>query len=349
MRNNIYLLFLPLCTLSCQGNFAPVAENALKPVVITEVASHDTDDPAIWINPEDATKSLVVGTDKDSDGALYLYDLTGKVIKKSIPLKRPNNVDIAYGMMINNQPTAIAVTTERENNKLRIFSMPGLVPIDGVGIEVFTDETERGPMGVALYTRPSDKKIFAIVGRKSGPKEDYLWQYELIGNPNGMVSARLVRKFGSYSETNEIEAIAVDNSMGFVYYSDEGVGIRKYQADPDKRDNNQLALFGDKDFKEDHEGISIYHTSDSTGYILVSNQQMNSFMVYKREGEKDNPHAHKLVKEIPFSTLESDGSDVSNLSLGVKFPKGMFVAMSNGKVFHFYDWRDIESFLNNTK
>ncbi|MEJ6979091.1 phytase [Pedobacter sp. P351] len=346
MRTLTFLL-IPICLLSCQEKLARVAENALKPSVITEVASHDTDDPAIWINRKNATNSLIVGTDKDSDGALYLYDLNGKVIKKSIGLKRPNNVDIAYGMMIKGLSTAIAVTTERESNKIRIFSMPDLTPIDNGGIEVFTDETERGPMGVALYTRPSDKKIFAIVGRKSGPKENYLWQYELVPNFNGSVSARLIRKFGSYSGTKEIEAIAVDNQMGYVYYSDEGVGIRKYYADPAKKDNKQLALFGDKDFKEDNEGISIYQTSDSTGYILVSNQQINSFMVYKREGDEKNPNGHKLIKEIPFSTIESDGSDVTNFNLGGKFPKGMFVAMSNGKVFHYYDWRDIESFLLN--
>ena len=346
MRKFIFFS-VSICLLSCREQFAPIAKNALKPSVITEVASHDTDDPAIWINPADPSESLVLGTDKDSDGALYLYDMNGKVLKKSIALKRPNNVDIAYGMMIEGLSTAIAVTTERESNKIRIFSMPDLTPIDNGGIEVFADETERGPMGVALYTRPSDKKIFSIVGRKAGPQENYLWQYELTSTQNGTVSARLIRKFGNYSGRKEIEAIAVDNQMGYVYYSDEGVGIRKYYADPAKRDNKQLALFGDKDFKEDNEGISIYQTSDSTGYILVSNQQINSFVVYKREGDGRNPNGHKLFKEIPFSTVESDGSDVTNVNLGGKFPKGMFVAMSNGKVFHYYDWRDIESFLLN--
>lgn len=324
---------------------APIAANALKPSVITEAASHDTDDPAIWINPADHTSSLIVGTDKDTDGALYLYDMNGKVIKKSITLKRPNNVDIAYGMVINGNPTALAVTTERESNRIRVFSMPDLKAIDNGGIEVFTDETERGPMGVALYTRPSDKKIFAVVGRKSGPKENYLWQYELFLQADGSIGAKLVRKFGSYSGKKEIEAIAIDNQKGFLYYSDEGVGIRKYYADPAKNDNRQLALFGEKDFKEDHEGISIYQTSDSTGYIMVSNQQTNSFMVYSREGNGAKPNEHTLLKEIPFSTIESDGSDVTNLNLGPKFPKGMFVAMSNGKVFHYYDWRDIEKLL----
>lgn len=337
---------ISLFLFSCRSQQAIIAQNALKPTVVTERASHDTDDPAIWINPADATQSLVLGTDKDSDGALYLYDLQGKIIKKSVPLKRPNNVDIAYGMLLNGKETAIAVTTERESNRIRVFSMPDLEPVDNGGIEVFSGETERAPMGVALYTRPSDKKIFAVVGRKSGPKQNYLWQYELTAGTDGSVGAKLVRKFGSYSGLNEIEAIAIDNQTGYLYYSDEGVGIRKYYADPAKNDNNELAIFGANDFKQDNEGISIYHTSDSTGYILVSNQQANSFMVYRREGESNNPHDHQLLAEIPFSTIESDGSDVTHFNLGNKFPNGMLVAMSNGKVFHYYDWKNIADFLN---
>lgn len=317
---------------------------ALEPVFVTEETKYDTDDPAIWINPTDASKSLIIGTDKNSDGALYVYDLEGKIVKEKVVtgLRRPNNVDIAYGLMLNGKPTDIAVATERETNKIRVFSLPDLKPIDNGGIDVFAEENERAPMGIALYTRPSDNAVFAIVGRKSGPKTDYLWQYRLIDNGSGSVKAELVRKFGDYSEKKEIESIAVDSKSGYVYYSDEGVGVRKYYADPDKQDNTQLALFGENEFKEDVEGISIYTTGDSTGYILVSNQQADSFMVYKREGEQDNPHQHKLITQIPVSTLESDGSDVTNVNLGPKFPKGVFVAMSNGKVFHLYDWRNIE-------
>lgn len=333
---------------SCSTKLAAVREDALKPVVTTEQTLHDTDDPAIWINPEDNTKSLVIGTDKDTEGALYLYDLNGKILKKSIPLLRPNNVDIAYGLMINGKKTDIAVTTERLTNKLRIFSLPNLEPIDNGGIEVFTGEAERDPMGVALYTRPSDKAIFAIVGRKTGPAGTYLWQYELSGK-TGSVTGNVVRKFGQFSGKKEIEAIAVDNELGYVYYCDEQAGIRKYSADPAAKDDTQLAFFGMKDFKADHEGIAIYKKDAKTGYILVSNQQANTFMVYAREGENGNPDEYKLLAEIPVSTIECDGADVTNINLGGKFSNGMFVAMSNGMTFHYYNWDDIQALIDSGK
>ena len=43
---------------------------------------HDSDDPAIWLYPTDPSKSLIIGTDKDEDGALYVFDLNGTIIEE---------------------------------------------------------------------------------------------------------------------------------------------------------------------------------------------------------------------------------------------------------------------------
>jgi 3-phytase len=351
MKNKSLIAFLLLSFsfIACKDDkLAPVAANAVKPTTVTEALPHDTDDPSIWIHPTDASKSIIVGTDKDTDGGLYAFDLSGKIIAKSEVLKRPNNVDIAYGLLIDGKKTDIAVTTERETNKIRIFSLPDLKAIDNGGIPVFEGEDLRDPMGIALYTRPSDKKIFAIVGRKSGPSGSYLWQYELSGSGKNAV-AKVVRKFGTYSGKKEIEAIAVDNELGNIYYCDEQVGIRKYKADPALNDNKELAFFGQKDFKADHEGIAIYKKTDSTGYILVSNQQANSFMVYPREGAKGNPNSYPLLAEIPTSTIECDGADVTSINLGGNYKNGLFVAMSNGMTFHYYAWDLIQKRIDEAK
>ncbi len=325
------------------GHTAPQAD-ALKPVIITVPVQYDTDDPAIWINPADAARSLIIGTDKDSDGALYVFDLQGKIVQKVGGLKRPNNVDIASGLLISGRRVDIAVATERETNSLRIFRLPDMQPLDGGGIPAFAGEKEQAPMGIALYTRPADTAVFAIVSRKSGPANGYLWQYRLEDNGKGSVKATLVRKFGQYSGKKEIESIAVDNELGYVYYSDEQAGVRKYYASPD-RGGQQLAIFGQQDFMLDNEGISIYKTGDSTGYILVSDQEANSFNVYRREGDAANPQQHTLLKKIPVSAINSDGSEVTSIPLGPQFPKGLFVAMSTDRTFHYYDWRRFEQLI----
>lgn len=323
-----------------------VVAEAIKPVIVTEPTLHDTDDPAIWVNPSDPSKSIIIGTDKDVDGALYAFDLEGKIIadKTVVGLKRPNNVDIAYGLVVAGDTLDIAVTGERFTHNMRIFSLPDMKPIDGGGIPVFEGETGvefRDLMGVALYKRPSDGAIFAIMGRKTGPTDgSYLWQYLLEGTAEGTVKATLVRKFGNYSGIKEIEAIAVDHELGYVYCSDETVGVRKYYADPDKG-NDELALFGTTGFTNDHEGISIFNSGEGKGFILVSDQQANQFQIFAREGSAENPHEHNVLKVIKVSTNESDGSEISNVAFNATFKNGIFVAMSDNRTFQYYSIEDI--------
>lgn len=318
----------------------------VQPAVVTQLTKHDTDDPAIWIHPTDPSQSLVIGTDKEADGALYVYNLKGEIMEDKVRrnLKRPNNVDVEYGLQLNGKPVDIAVTTERLTSKLRIFSLPDMTPVDGGGVEVFQGETEeefRDLMGIALYKRPTDGAIFAIVGRKTGPTDGtYLWQYRLHDNGEGQVTGSLVRKFGSYSGKKEIEAIACDDRMGYVYYSDEMHGIRKYYADPEKG-NAELVLFAQTGFARDHEGVSIYEATDSTGYLLVSDQEADRFQIFTREGTAANPHDHRHVATVYVSTVHSDGSDVTHLPLNSTFSKGMFMAMSADRTYHFYRWEDI--------
>jgi 3-phytase len=316
---------------------------AVKPLYTSDPVQFDSDDPAIWVNPADPAQSLVIGTDKDENGGLYVYDLKGKAIKEKTVkgLKRPNNVDIAYGLLLGGKKVDIAVATERMTHQLRIFSLPDMKPIDNGGIPVFEGETKemhRDLMGIALYTTPKGE-IYAIVGRKTGPADGYLWQYLLEDDGTGKLKASLKRKFGKYSGKKEIESIAVDNELGYIYYSDEQFGVRKYYADP-AQGNEELALFAKTGFKEDNEGISIYKTSPTTGYILVSDQAANHFQVFNREG-KSGPHDHVLLTSIPVSTNNSDGSDIYSGPLNGDFKHGLFVAMSDDKTFQFYRWEDL--------
>lgn len=321
----------------------PVVEGAVAPVLITEQTAVDSDDPAIWINPDDPAASLILGTDKG--GSVFVFDLDGKIIpEKTVGgMGRMNNIDVAYGFPLGGETIDIALATDRNSETIRIFRVPEMTPIDNGGIPTFVGETDdRRAMGLAVYTRPSDGAFFAIVSRKFGVSGAYLWQYLLEDAGDGTVKATKVRAFGEFLGGKEIEAVAVDNELGYVYYSDEGAGVHKYHADPDAPDaDRELALFGTDGFTEDHEGISIYKIDGGTGYILVSDQQANAFRIFRREGEPDDPHNHQLIKVVNVSTNESDGSDVTSVVLDERFPSGIFVAMSDNQTFHYYSWDDV--------
>ncbi len=315
----------------------------IQPRVVSQPVIHDTDDPAIWINPNDEMQSLIIGTDKDIDGALFVWNLDGEIVDTTAMLQRPNNVDVGYGLMINGVKTDIAVTGERFTHNLRVFSLPEMKPIDGGGIPVFEGETGeefRDLMGIAVWQNPNGD-VHVIMGRKTGPTDGtYLWQYKLSGKKDGTVGAELVRKFGQFSGTKEIEGITVDNAFGYIYYNDEQEGMRKYHADPEKG-NEELAFFAKEGYLDDNEGVTIYELTDTTGYIIVSDQARNAFRIYAREGSGGNPHNHPEIGVFYTATNNCDGVQIVTNSFGGKYPGGLMVAMSDNKTFQFYSWDDL--------
>jgi len=334
---------------ACERPRPTVAADALVPVVITEPVPNDSDDPAIWLDTLDLARSLILGTDKgDSTGGVFVFNLEGRIDaqRSRHPMRRPNNVDVISGVPLGGRLVDIAVAAERGTMSLRVFRLPEMTPIDAGGIPVFDGDATRAPMGIALYKRARDGAVFAIAGGKSGPAEGYLTQVRLVDAGNGTLRGERVRDFGAYSGTKEIEAVLVDQQLGYVYYADETVGIRKYHADPDHPDAAKpLALFATTGFAQDHEGMAIYPTSDSTGYLLASDQQGRRLQVFRREGDGGAPHTHTAIATIPVSALETDGLEVTSRPLGPRFPEGLLVMMSTDRTFHFYDWRGVKARL----
>jgi 3-phytase len=287
------------------------------------------------VNKSNPEKSIVFGTDKDDvNGGVYAFDLDGKIIKdKSITaISYPNNVDVAYDFKLNDSTTTdVIMFTEREKHQMRLFSVPDMKALDNGGFKVFAEETviaNKRPMGIASYTDAPTQTTYAIVSRKVGPLKGYLHQYKLEADSLGNITANLSRAFGNFSGNKEIEAIAVDQELGFVYYSDEGHCIRKYHANPTKGDE-ELSCFGAEHFKDDIEGIAIVKRPNGKGYLVVSNQQDHSFNVFDRE-------TNAYIKTINLGTTETDGCDATTSALGSKYPNGLFVSMTDSKEFYFH-------------
>ena len=329
--------------------------HTVKPVLATESVSADADDPAIWVHPTDPTLSLLIGTNKAKapEGGLALFDLNGRLLQTVEGIDRPNNVDVEYGMVLGGTKVDIVVCTERYKSRLRVFAVD---PLDRrltdvsclEGLTVFAgQEGEMAAcMGVALYRRPSDGAIFAIVSRKQGPSGAYLWQYRLSDDGNGRVRAHQVRQFGNVSAGGEIEAVAVDDELGYVYYADEGYGIRKYHADPEHPDaGTELCVFARDGFTGDREGIAVYNAHDGTGLIVCCDQIKgdSKYHCYLRQGEPGLPNDQtRVVSVIAGGADDTDGIEATSRPLGDRFPAGLLIVMnSRDRNFLVYDWRDV--------
>jgi 3-phytase len=346
-RTGLGLLAL-LALAACSRPSHPSVD--VRPALATEPVSEDPDDPAVWVHPSDPAQSLILGTNKVAapKGALVVFGLDGKIRQTIAGIDRPNNVDVEYGLPVGRQAVDVAVVTERLKNRLRVFRIPGdggpLVDVSG------KTDTAAEPMGIALYRRPRDGAVFAIVAPKTGPAQGYLRQYRLEDDGAGRVKATEARRFGSFLGGQEIEAVAVDDALGFVYYADEGSGIHKWHADPEHpQAGRELAHFGKTEFAGDHEGIAIYARPDGTGYILCTDQIAGNthYHVYRREGGPGGPHDHaEMLRCIRGGADSTDGIEATSAALGPQFPRGLLVVMNSGpKNFLVYRWEDIAPHL----
>jgi 3-phytase len=322
----------------------------------TAQLSNDPDDPAIWVHPTDPARSLIFGTMKVAApaGAIVVFGIDGQIRQIVSGIDRPNNIDVEYGFELGGRSVDIAVATERLGRRLRIFRIDPeadrLVDLGGVPVLEGQAGEAGAPMGIGLYRRPRDRTIFAIVAPKEGPTDGYLWQYRLAGS-GGRVSAQFVRRFGHFSATrireeNEIEAVAVDDDLGYVYYADEADGIHKWQADPDHADaGRELAHFARSGFRGDREGLAIYALPDGTGYIVATDQldSDSEYHVYPREGAAGNPHDHsREIAVFRGGADATDGIEISSRPLGPGLPNGAMVVMnSEPKNFLVFRWQDV--------
>ena len=291
----------------------------------------------MWLHPQDVSRSLFVGTNKAAapDGAVVVFGLDGKIRQQITGIDRPNNVDIQQGF----GDKDIAVATERLRSRLRVFTVNEAGLQEAGSIPVFVGEAGRqaAPMGIGLYKRPRDGAVFAIVSRKEGPATNYLWQYRLAWSADGKVTGEKVREFGQYAGTSEIEAVAVDDEEGFVYYADEDYGIRKYHADPDHPDAaKELAVLGRTGFQANREGIAIYAGRNGAGYVVCTDQLPGGshYYLYRRRGDQSKP-----VTVLRGSADSTDGLDASAQIRTSQFPHGVLIAMnSRGKNFMLFAW-----------
>jgi 3-phytase len=308
------------------------------PALATQPVAHDADDPAVWVHPTQPAKSLIIGTDKEEKvGGLYVFDLSGKVVQRITKLDRPNNVDVEGNLV---------VVTERMKRRLKIYEVsPQTGRLRDVSGDTKVFEGEQGedgaPMGVALYRRPKDRAVFAIVTPKEGATKDHLAQYRIARNfKTGKYDALLVRRFGSYSGVKETESVAVDDAKGLVYYSDETVGTHIAYADPmHRRADREWPMFNTSGTVGDHEGIAIWPNADA---IVCTDQieKESIFRVFNRQNRR-------FVGAFRGGSDDTDGIEICDRPLGPRFPAGIMVAMNSGpRNFLVYDLRDVAQALN---
>jgi len=288
------------------------------------------DDPAIWVNPRNPAKSVVIGTNKDL--GLYVYDLDGRVLQL-VPDGRMNNVDVRGNLV---------AASNRTDKTIALYWLdPATRKLSRAGDPVPTGFAD--PYGLCMYEDGSG--IYVFVNDKDGTYGQ--WKITAAG---GKATAQKVREFAVGSMA---EGCAADDETGALYVNEEDVAIWRYSAKPDGGDARRKVdgVDGPNGLEADLEAIEIWAGKDGKGYLVVSNQGADSYAVYRREGENAFVGLFHIVADPERGidgVSETDGLDVVSANLGPRFPQGLLVVQDGRNLaprerqdFKYVSWKDV--------
>ena len=246
--------------------------------VIEPVLAGDSDDPAIWVNPNNSGESIVIGTLKD--GGLATFNLEGEVQQVIPPGEfgdiRYNNVDIIYNfplesMMVGGESKVdLAIASDRANDTLAIFTISekgeleklSTPQLDEPDFSIFgVDDGEATAYGLATYTSPDSGKSYIFVTQADGNKVAQIELTSKLGPADQqLIEAEVVRTLelpipeGGETQDAQAEGLVVDQELGVLYVAmEDGAGILKFSAEP--QSSNDFTVVQGSQSKEDLEQV----------------------------------------------------------------------------------------------
>jgi len=300
-----------------------------------DTAADAADDPAIWRNPADPAKSLVIGTDKKA--GIHVYSLAGKRLSFT-PADRLNNVDLrTVGTRV------IAAASDRAD-------------VDAAHVSLFTLDTAAarlaplgrfpvGPgeaYGMCLWTRARDHALFGFVVLKDGRIDQVA--IDVSGTVPKVTTVR------SMKLASQAEGCVVDDRTGLLYVAEEDVGLWRFDADPAAPATaTPIAQVDGKTLVADAEGLALAPSGRRGGYLVVSSQGDNAYTLYRLPGVT-YAGRFRIGGGAIDGTSDTDGIDLMLGDFGPAYPGGLFVAQDGDNApdtqnFKFVSWTAVRRAL----
>lgn len=300
----------PLPEIAAQAETAPV----------TQSKGDTADDPAIWRNPRDPAKSLIISTDKKAGIAIHALD--GRLLSFQ-PLGNLNNVDIRADVAIGGKNAILVAASDRTDKDrplLRLFRLdpakPTLVPIGMVG------SPEGEAYGLCLHRRSDGIDAFMV------HKEGVIEQIRLdLGKP--AISGKVIRSFDLKSRS---EGCVADDRTGQLYVAEDKVALWRIDTDPDKPITPvKIADVDDVRLHKDAEGLAILPQGSDGGLLFASSQGDNSIAVFRLPDVR-YVGAYRIKGGTIDGAEDTDGIALHSGSFGTGWEGGLFVAQDGKNV-----------------
>jgi myo-inositol-hexaphosphate 3-phosphohydrolase len=312
------------------------------------VTNANANDPAIWVNPSDAAKSMIIGA---NDTRLSTYDMSGAVLAQGAAGAAGDftGVDVRNGFMLGGSPVSVVTAVGRGIVHFYTIDPTTRALTDkSATAGGFTLPKHQGSMSnVCMYQNLSGK-TYAFLMADNGMAQ----QLELT-DQSGKIGYTIVRGFDDtvkpaapfwdVAATN-VDGCVADDETGTLYVSERTAGIWKMQAEPNVAP--APALIDTPAASGGHlmptaKGLAIVRTGAGAGYLLASTFDTAapavtdaSFNVYDRSNGNTWIRTFKVMAGMSPSTVdnchESQGIDAAfapNLAAG--FTSGMFLCQDN--------------------
>ncbi len=260
------------------------------------------DDPAIWIDPANPDRALIVATDKKA--GLHVYDLTGKDIAFA-QAGLVNNVDVAGNIIVasdrNDGVNAHLAVFRLDADKPAIASLGRAAAGTGEAYGLCLKKTAPGtPITAALIVKDGTVRVgtLAVDGTPSFASQ---WEYKIPTQSEGCV---------------------FDGDT--LYVGEEDAGIWELKPNGTTATARLVAPVDNQRLVADVEGLA---TIDHKGqrYLLASSQGDNAYAVF-RLPSVEYVGRFAVAAGAFGATSETDGIEAVAGNFGPAFPDGIFLA-----------------------
>jgi 3-phytase len=284
------------------------------------------DDPALWLNPQDAAKSLILGTNKQE--GLVIYALDGTEAAR-LPIGLINNVDIRQSA---DRPYDVVLASNDEVNAISVFLIDRATGTVSHRGEIPTNKLE--PYGIC--SAREEGRDFAGVTYKDGTVE--IWA--ISAGPSELAGQLLK----TVKLETQLEGCVFDEPQGILFVGEEGRGLWKmsYRDEvpaPELIDE----VGGEAGLVADVEGVTLWRGKGE--------QAEDRFVIYDRQA----PHSARgsfSVTANPALGIDAvthtDGLDAFSGALP-GYPRGIVIMQDDGNPksgrdqnFKVVNWEDVE-------
>ncbi|WP_260581885.1 phytase [Sphingopyxis sp. PET50] len=307
------LALLPLLPLAAcaAGGEKPVI-TGLPPVSVTatgETAPVGTgkadaaDDPAIWVDPANPNRALIIATDKKA--GIHVYDLAGRDIA-FIEGGLVNNVDVAGNIVAasdrNDGVNAHIAVFRLDPDKPSLTALGRAAAGTGEAYGFCLKKTAPGaPLTAALIIKDGTVRVGTLTIDGAAPGFAVQWEHKIPTQSEGCV---------------------FDGDT--LYVGEEDAGIWRLTRNGAGADAALVAPVDNQRLVADVEGLA---TIDHKGqrYLLASSQGDNAYAVFRLPGI-DYVGRFAVTAGRFGATSETDGIEAVAGNFGPDYPDGLFLA-----------------------